>query len=74
MLMRTFACVNLIGGTTALIAVVPVAAVGQLLGGDAKSLSISLLMYLLEWGFTATIMGLSLLMLAKPVARFAARS
>jgi uncharacterized membrane protein YjdF len=73
MLMRAFAGINLVGGITALVAVVPVAMVGALLGGDAKSLSISLLIYLLEWGFAATITGLSLLLLGKPVARFAAK-
>ncbi|HEY2034184.1 MAG TPA: hypothetical protein VGH02_10915 [Rhizomicrobium sp.] len=72
-IMRTFAGINLVGGVTALIAVVPVAMTGVFLGGDAKSVSISLLIYLLEWGFTATIAGFSLLLLAKPVARFAAK-
>jgi hypothetical protein len=73
MLMRALAGINLVGGITALVVVVPVAMVGMLLGGDAKSLSVSLLIYLLEWGFTATIVGFSLLLLAKPVARFAAK-
>lgn len=73
MLMRTFAGINLVGGITALITVIPVAMIGAFLGGDAKSLSISLLMYLLEWGFSATIVGFSLLLLAKPVARFAGK-
>jgi len=73
MIMRTFAGINLVGGITGLIAIVPVAMVASLLGGDAKSLVEPLLVYLLEWGFTATIIGLSLLVLAKPVARFAAK-
>ena len=72
-LMRTFAGINLVGGITALIAVMPVSMVGAFLGGDAKSLSISLLTYLLEWGFSATIVGFSLLLLSKPIARFASK-
>ena len=74
MIMRAFAGINLVGGITALVAVVPVAMVGACLTGNAASLTGSLLLYLLEWGFSAMIVGFSLLLLAKPIARFAARS
>mgnify|MGYP001551728749 CR=1 FL=1 len=73
MLMRAFAGINLVGGITALVALVLVAIGSAFLGGDAKSLSYPLVVYLLEWGFTATIVGFSLLLLAKPIARFAAK-